>query len=145
MSNSLKAHSLLLGIFFVCSIYSLPSFSQQFIPKNPLEIKPSLAGNYGELRPNHFHAGIDLKTAGREGLNVLSAGDGFVSRVKISPYGYGKAVYIDHPEGYTTVYAHLQEGLICTLKYARQKAKSRETLFCLISLYQIVKNLFFKQ
>ena len=108
MSNSLKAHSLLLGIFFVCSIYSLPSFSQQFIPKNPLEIKPSLAGNYGELRPNHFHAGIDLKTAGREGLNVLSAGDGFVSRVKISPYGYGKAVYIDHPEGYTTVYAHLQ-------------------------------------
>ena len=82
--------------------------SQGFIAKNPLEIEPSLAGNYGELRPNHFHAGIDLKTAGREGLNVLAAGDGFVSRIKISGYGYGKAVYIDHPEGFTTVYAHLQ-------------------------------------
>lgn len=90
------------------SAISLQAYSQQFIPKNPLKIEPTLAGNYGELRPNHFHAGIDLKTAGREGLNVLSAGDGYVSRIKISPYGYGKAVYIDHPEGYTTVYAHLQ-------------------------------------
>lgn len=107
MYNSRSVHRFLLAcIFFISTCLSLLK-AQQFIPRNPLEIEPSLAGNYGELRPNHFHAGIDLKTAGREGLRVLAAGDGFVSRIKISPYGYGKSVYIDHPEGYTTVYAHL--------------------------------------
>lgn len=75
---------------------------------NPLPIEPILAGNYGELRPNHFHAGLDLKTAGREGLEVKASQEGFVSRVRVSPYGYGQAIYVDHPNGYTTVYGHLQ-------------------------------------
>jgi murein DD-endopeptidase MepM/ murein hydrolase activator NlpD len=69
-----------------------------------------LAGNFGELRPNHFHAGFDFKTQQREGLVVLAAGDGYVSRIKISTFGYGKAIYITHPNGYTTVYGHLQKG-----------------------------------
>lgn len=74
---------------------------------NPLRVTPALSGNFGELRPNHFHAGIDLKTGGQEGLDVLAIEDGYVSRIKISPYGYGKVLYIDHPNGYTSVYAHL--------------------------------------
>jgi murein DD-endopeptidase MepM/ murein hydrolase activator NlpD len=74
---------------------------------NPLRIQPSLSGNFGELRPNHFHAGIDLKTGGQEGLDILSIEEGYVSRIKVSPYGYGKVLYIDHPNGYTSVYAHL--------------------------------------
>ncbi|GAB5539417.1 MAG: M23 family metallopeptidase [Salibacteraceae bacterium] len=82
-------------------------FGQSFTSSNPLEISPALSGNFGELRPNHFHAGIDLKTSGVVNLPVHSVEDGHVSRIKISPYGYGKVIYIDHPNNYTTVYAHL--------------------------------------
>lgn len=76
--------------------------------KSPMEIPLVAAGNFGELRPNHFHAGLDFKTNGKEGLKILAAADGFVSRIKISKSGYGNALYIDHPNGYTSVYAHLQ-------------------------------------
>ncbi|WP_111307578.1 M23 family metallopeptidase [Confluentibacter sediminis] len=74
---------------------------------NPLEIPLILAGNFAELRSNHFHSGLDIKTQQREGLKVLAAADGYVSRIKIQHYGYGKTLYITHPNGYTTVYAHL--------------------------------------
>lgn len=77
----------------------------------PLDIAMQLSGNFGELRPNHFHAGFDFKTNQREGLNVYAAADGYVSRIKISNSGYGKAIYINHPNGYTTVYGHLQKAL----------------------------------
>lgn len=67
----------------------------------------SLSGNFGELRPNHFHMGIDIKTAQRENLPVYAAADGYISRIKIEPGGFGRAIYITHPNGYTTLYAHL--------------------------------------
>ncbi|WP_100615894.1 M23 family metallopeptidase [Confluentibacter citreus] len=76
---------------------------------NPLEIPLILSGNFAELRSNHFHSGLDIKTQQRIGLKVLSAADGYVSRIKIQHYGYGKTLYITHPNGYTTVYAHLSE------------------------------------
>lgn len=69
-----------------------------------------LAGTFCELRPNHFHTGIDIKSsAGSEGDPILAAADGFVSRISIGPDGYGNALYIDHPNGYTTVYGHLRD------------------------------------
>lgn len=74
----------------------------------PLHIPLVLAGNFGELREDHFHTGIDFKTQGREGFPVIAASDGVISRVKISPFGYGRALYLNSPEGWTTVYAHLQ-------------------------------------
>ena len=74
----------------------------------PLTVPLVLSGNFGELRKNHFHTGIDLKTGGVEGLPVLAATDGVVSRVKVSPVGYGHALYLRSPHGITTVYAHLQ-------------------------------------
>lgn len=74
----------------------------------PLSLEPLLSGNFGELRGNHFHTGIDWKTEGREGFPVLAATDGRVSRVKMSPWGYGNALYLEGPDGITTVYAHLQ-------------------------------------
>lgn len=74
----------------------------------PLNIPLVLAGNFGELRDNHFHTGLDFKTQGREGFPVIAASDGVISRVKVSPYGYGRALYLNSPEGWTTVYAHLQ-------------------------------------
>ncbi len=75
--------------------------------RSPIQIPIVLAGTFGELRPNHFHAGIDLKTKGLEGLPIIAIADGFVSRVKISTGGYGKALYLTHDNGYTSVYAHL--------------------------------------
>lgn len=78
--------------------------------RSPLGIPLVLAANFGELRPNHFHTGIDLKTNGKEGFKLYSVADGYVSRIHISPYGYGKAIYVNHPElGITTVYAHCSE------------------------------------
>lgn len=76
---------------------------------NPLEIPLILSGTFAELRSNHFHSGIDIKTQQRVGLKVKASANGFVSRIKVSHYGYGKALYITHPNGYTTVYAHLQK------------------------------------
>ncbi|MGW8123217.1 M23 family metallopeptidase [Roseivirga echinicomitans] len=67
-----------------------------------------LSGNMGELRASHFHAGLDIKTNGIEGLEVYSAAEGYVSRIAVSTGGYGNAVYVVHPNGTTTVYAHLQ-------------------------------------
>lgn len=74
-----------------------------------MDIAIRLSGNFGELRPGHFHAGIDITTQGVEGLPVRAAADGYISRIKISPWGYGKAIYVTHPNGYTTVYAHLSD------------------------------------
>lgn len=74
----------------------------------PVDCTLNLTGNFGEIRPNHLHAGFDIKTNNHEGMEVYAAADGYISRIKISPYGYGKALYINHANGYTTVYAHLQ-------------------------------------
>src|SRR5690554_4593695 len=76
---------------------------------SPLDVPLVLAANFGELRSNHFHTGIDLKTDRRTGYNILSVEDGYVSRIKVSPWGYGHVVYIDHYNGLTTVYAHLDK------------------------------------
>ncbi len=77
----------------------------------PLDIPMQLSGNFGELRPNHFHAGFDFKTQQKEGLEVYAAAEGYVSRIKISTFGNGKTIYITHPNGYTSVYAHLQKAV----------------------------------
>lgn len=75
----------------------------------PLDSAVNLVSPFGSLRDNHFHSGSDLRTNGREGLVVYAAADAYVSRIKIQRNGYGKAVYLTHPNGYTTVYGHLQK------------------------------------
>lgn len=75
---------------------------------NPLDIPLVLSGTFAELRSNHFHSGLDIKTQNQTGLKVKAVAGGYVSRIKVSHYGYGKALYITHPNGYTSVYAHLQ-------------------------------------
>jgi len=94
--------------------------------KIPLKIPIALSGTFGELRSNHFHSGLDIKTQGREGLNIHAAAKGFVSRIKISPYGYGKAIYIQHPNGYTTVYAHLKKFNPRIEAYLKKKQYEQE-------------------
>ncbi|MDL2223710.1 M23 family metallopeptidase [Bacteroidales bacterium OttesenSCG-928-M06] len=81
--------------------------AQDLVP--PLDIPLYLSGNFGELRANHFHSGIDFKTQGITGLPVKSVQDGYISRISVSPYGYGHALYINHPDGTTSVYAHLDK------------------------------------
>lgn len=74
----------------------------------PMDSLPHFVSPFGGLRDNHFHSGVDLKTQEREGLPVYAVADGYISRIKIASNGYGKAIYIDHPNGFTSVYGHLQ-------------------------------------
>ncbi|HQW12389.1 MAG TPA: M23 family metallopeptidase [Saprospiraceae bacterium] len=76
---------------------------------NPVHHSIQLAGTFCELRPNHFHTGIDIKSsAGVQGDSIYAVADGYISRISIKPDGYGNALYIDHPNGYTSVYGHLR-------------------------------------
>jgi len=74
----------------------------------PLQLPPQASGNFGELRSNHFHTGTDYRTNQREGYPVYAVADGYVSRARVQIGGGGNALYINHPNGYTSVYMHLQ-------------------------------------
>jgi hypothetical protein len=95
--------------------YSYPEIekvSNREYPKNyfrsPVDIKIQLAGTFGELRPNHFHSGIDIRTNSMEGLPIYAVADGYISRMRVQSTGFGYALYITHPNGLVSVYAHLQ-------------------------------------
>ena len=89
--------------------------------QSPLDIPIDLSGSFGELRGNHFHSGLDMKTKGVEGLPVYASADGYISRIKISTFGYGKAIYITHPNGYTSVYGHLQKANGAIQEYIKKR------------------------
>ena len=132
--------------FLLCSCSVL--FSQDKYPTdyfgNPLEIGTILAGTFGELRSNHFHAGLDIKTQQREGLKVFATAEGHVSRIKISPWGYGKAIYIEHPNGYTTVYGHLKYFAPEIEAYIKEQQYKKESfaieLFPTKDILNVTKN-----
>lgn len=86
-------------------IDDVPPEKKQFIA--PLKIPIALSANFGELRSNHFHSGLDIKTQGVKGIDVIASASGYVYRISVSPGGFGKALYLRHPSGYSTVYAHL--------------------------------------
>lgn len=119
----------LLVIFFLLnspiSQFAQQTYTESFKP--PLDIPLYLTGTFGELRSNHFHSGIDIKTQGREGLEVKSIEDGWISRIKISAGGYGKALYITHPNGYVSVYGHLQRFSDSIQKYVKAIQYERES------------------
>ena len=96
-------------LFFCCSIFGQVDYPKDYF-RSPLDIPMQLSGNFGELRPNHFHAGFDFKTLQKEGLEVYAVADGYISRIKISTFGNGKTIYITHSNGYTSVYGHLQKA-----------------------------------
>ncbi|AVR46733.1 peptidase M23 [Christiangramia fulva] len=95
--------------------------------QNPLDIPLVLAGSFGELRSNHFHSGLDIKTQQRQGLEVHAAAAGYVSRINIQHYGYGKALYIQHPNGYTTVYGHLKKLAPKLQEYLKRRQYEKES------------------
>ncbi|HXB11073.1 MAG TPA: M23 family metallopeptidase [Bacteroidia bacterium] len=101
------------------------SIAQTNYPKNyfinPLDLSITLAGTFGEVRSNHFHTGLDIRTDSREGLVVHAAADGYISRINVSPYGYGNALYITHPNGFVTVYGHLSRYNDAIARYVKKK------------------------
>ncbi len=95
--------------------------------RSPIGIPILLSSNFGELRTNHFHTGIDIKTNGKINYRIYAIDEGFVSRINISHWGYGKALYIDHPNGYTSVYAHLDHFPKGIEEYIRAKQYQDES------------------
>lgn len=103
-------HLLLTLILFIWVLLIQAQSSDNYsLFVKPLELPPAVSGSFGELRTNHFHSGLDLTTNGKTGYEVHCSDKGYVSRIKVSPFGYGKAIYVNHPSGYTTVYGHLED------------------------------------
>lgn len=116
-------------------IYFISIFSSTFGQNNnqninfasPVDIPIFLSGNFGEIRSTHFHAGIDIKTQGVIGKKIYAVEDGFISRIKVSINSYGKTIYIAHPNGYTTVYGHLNnfapeiDNFVKTIQYQNEE------------------------
>jgi hypothetical protein len=111
--------------------FTTPIFAQNQYPKDyfrlPLDIPMELSGCFGELRANHFHSGFDIKTNKIQGLSVYAVADGYVSRIKISTFGYGKAIYITHPNGFTTLYGHLSKANGAIEKYIKASQYKTES------------------
>ncbi|MDD2243229.1 MAG: M23 family metallopeptidase [Dysgonamonadaceae bacterium] len=101
----MNSNKLRTGLLFLITFFTLASYSQNYI--YPLKLTPALSANFGELRNNHFHSGIDFKTQQVINKPVYTIDDGYISRISVSPGGYGLALYINHPTGHTSVYAHL--------------------------------------
>ncbi|HEY1039078.1 MAG TPA: M23 family metallopeptidase, partial [Bacteroidia bacterium] len=112
-------------IFSFLFVFSLISPAQTDF-RLPLD-KIVVTGNFCEIRPNHFHAGLDLRTDASKNLPIYSIADGYVSRIKISTYGYGHVIYITHEGGYVSVYAHQHHFSDKLEKHMRKKQKEEET------------------
>ncbi|MFI5135272.1 MAG: M23 family metallopeptidase, partial [Chitinophagales bacterium] len=95
--------------------------------RNPLDIPIHLAANFGEIRADHYHTGYDIRTNEKTGLPVHAAADGYVSRIKVSPYGYGNALYITHANGYMTVYGHLDHFNDAIGKFVKEQQYAKQS------------------
>ena len=98
--------TILIWLFCTFFNYSQINYPQDFFI-SPVDIKIAIAGTFGELRNNHFHSGIDIKTKQQTNIPIYASQSGYISRIKVSSFGFGKALYINHEKGFTTVYAHL--------------------------------------
>ena len=114
----------------------LATKAQETFPQypSPVDIPVYLSATFAELRNNSFHAGVDIKTQGVEGKSVYAVADGYVSRIGVSPYGYGNVVYITHNDGYTSVYAHLQRFNKAIAKYVKDYQYRNKTFAASIFL-----------
>ncbi|MEO6251672.1 MAG: M23 family metallopeptidase [Ferruginibacter sp.] len=116
-----------LPVFLLLNIFNCSA--QFFPPKNypqqyftyPVLATNSLAANFGELRPNHYHMGLDCRTDQRQNKKVVAAADGYIAKVKIEPWGFGRCIYINHPNGLTTLYAHLNDFYPALEKYVKEQ------------------------
>lgn len=98
----------------ICLIFSLEIYSQSFVYSKdyfrwPVDNKPGIVANFGEVRSNHWHMGLDVRTNQKVNMPVYAAADGYIAKITVQPFGYGQAIYINHPNGLTTVYGHLNK------------------------------------
>jgi hypothetical protein len=136
----------MMKIFLMLSVVliSLLAYSQDVYYASPLQIPMYLSGSFAELRSNHFHSGIDIKTQGTSNLPVYSVADGYISRISVSPTGYGNVIYIDHDNGTTSVYGHLNQfrpdiqDYIKNIQYERKSFKVDVPV--LPGIFQMAKN-----
>jgi hypothetical protein len=99
-----------LAYLHICTIIFSQTYKYpQHYFRNPLDIPMELAANFGELRPNHWHMGLDIRTEQREGLSVYAAAEGYVAYIGVRPQSFGRFIIINHPNGYSTLYAHLND------------------------------------
>jgi hypothetical protein len=94
---------------------------------SPVKIPLSLSANFGELRIDHFHSGLDIRTQGVTGKEVVAAADGYVYRISISPGGFGNALYVRHPSGYSTVYGHLDSFATEIAEYVKNSQYEKKS------------------
>src|ERR1700704_6108902 len=134
----------LFGLLYV--IIPIFSFSQtkpdtypQGYFRSPVDIPIKLSANYGELRSNHWHMGLDIRTNQKENLPVHAAAGGYISKIRIEPLGFGRAIYINHSNGFTTVYGHLNQFFPELDRYIKEQQYKKESWE--IEL-QIPKNIF---
>ena len=95
--------------------------------RNPLNIPMQLVANFGEIRANHWHMGLDIRTQQRVNLPVYAAAEGYIARVSVEPGGFGQAIYIAHPNGYTTLYAHLNSLMPALAQYVKSQQYEQES------------------
>lgn len=104
---NMRVNALIFFLLLYMNLFSQDEIFPQY--PNPVKIPVYLSATFGEIRTNAFHAGVDIRTQGVEGKEVFAVADGYVSRIGVSPYGYGKVIYITHNDGFTSVYAHLSK------------------------------------
>lgn len=115
---SVKLRILSISVFFL--FLQHVSLSQPIF-RSPLDIPLRLSANFGDIRDDHFHTGLDIRTYEKVGYKVYAAADGHVSRIKVSPFGFGKVLYVTHPTGHMTVYAHLHHFNEAIDKYVKEQ------------------------
>ena len=110
----------LTGVYCNAQIFPFKKYPQNYFGW-PVSATKALVANFGELRPNHYHMGLDCRTEQKQNLPVLAAAAGYIAKVKIEPYGFGRAIYINHPNGLTTLYAHLNNFMPELEKYIKEQ------------------------
>ena len=130
MTGKFTAALLLLLCSFI-HVFSQNVVQTHTYPQNyfryPLDLPPITAGSFGELRPSHFHSGLDFKTNQRTGYPVHAVFDGYVSRLRVQFGGFGNAIYITHPNGYTSVYGHIEKFSDAMIKLIRDTQYTKQS------------------
>lgn len=117
------------GVFYIClsgKVCGQPPGGGAYF-SYPMSIKPKLNANFGEMRNNHFHMGLDLSTEGRENLPVFAPAEGYIARIKIETGGFGRAIYVNHPNGTTTLYAHMNRFIPAAETFLKLKQYEQQT------------------
>lgn len=135
MKDTFKKYTIHKPFLFFTFLFFSSTINAQFFPQKnypkdyfiyPVDARISLAANFGELRPNHYHMGLDCRTNQVINRPVKAAADGYIARVTIAPFGFGQAIYINHPNGLTTVYGHLHSFFPALEKYVKEQQYKQE-------------------